>query len=110
MTRTGEPSIGEARRGAIMAAATKVCARNGFDSTSIADVAGEAGLPFDVVYQLFDSKDALQDKGFNKRLTDIYERLIHDIETLIAAAQARREVLAVPPRLVAYRLTALIGQ
>lgn len=52
----------------------------------------------------------LQDKGFNKRLTDIYERFIHDIETLIAAAQARREVVAVPPRLVAYTLTALIGQ
>jgi hypothetical protein len=52
----------------------------------------------------------LQGKGFNKRLTDIYERLIHDIETLIAAAQTRREVVAVPPRPVAYTLTALIGQ
>lgn len=171
MTRTGEPSVGEGRRGAIMAAATKVFARNGFDSTTIAEVASEAGLPFDVVYQLFDSKDALfraliaaqehalrtrvavalaasgatfgyseapfrvtlratfeffdadraatkllfrdaylQGNGFNKRLAEIYERFIHDIETLITAAQARSEVVAVSPRLIAYTLTALIGQ
>ena len=42
-----------------MTAAKKVFARNGFDGTTIADVAKEAGLPFDVVYQYFDSKDAL---------------------------------------------------
>jgi AcrR family transcriptional regulator len=49
----------EPRRDEIMTAAKKVFARNGFDGTTIADVAKEAGLPFDVVYQYFDSKDAL---------------------------------------------------
>ena len=42
-----------------MTAAKKVFARNGFATTTIADVAKDAGLPFDVVYQYFDSKDAL---------------------------------------------------
>jgi AcrR family transcriptional regulator len=49
------------RRDEIMAAAKKVFASNGFDDTTIADVAKEAGLPFDVVYQYFDSKDDLFD-------------------------------------------------
>jgi AcrR family transcriptional regulator len=49
----------EPRRDEIMAAAKRVFGRNGFDSTTIADVAKEADLPFDVVYQYFDSKDGL---------------------------------------------------
>ena len=47
------------RRDQIMAAAKKVFARNGFQATTIADVAKEAQLPFDAVYQYFDSKDPL---------------------------------------------------
>ena len=47
------------RRDQIMAAAKKVFARSGFQATTIADVAKEAQLPFDAVYQYFDSKDAL---------------------------------------------------
>jgi len=42
-------------------------------------------------------------------LGGIYERFIGDIESLIAAAQNRGDVVAAPPRLVAYILTALIG-
>jgi AcrR family transcriptional regulator len=154
-----------------MAAAKKVFARNGFDGTTIAGVASEADLPFDVVYKYLDSKDALfqaliaaqehalrthvavalaasgapfgfaeapfratlratfeffdadrpatklllrdadlQDNGFNKRLADIYERFIDDIETLIVAAQSRSDAVAVPPRLIAFTLTTMIGQ
>ena len=48
--------------------------------------------------------------GSTTRLGGIYERFIDDIETLIVAAQKRGEVLAAPSRLVAYTLTALIGQ
>ena len=47
------------RRDEIMAAAKKVFASNGFHSTTVADVAKEADLSFDVVYQYFDSKDVL---------------------------------------------------
>ncbi|MFZ3347372.1 MAG: TetR/AcrR family transcriptional regulator [Mycobacterium sp.] len=154
-----------------MAAAKKVFARSGFQATTIADVAKEAQLPFDAVYQYFDSKDALfhaliaaeeyalrthvavalaqsgaqfgyaeapfratlratfeffevdratakllfrdayqLDKRFDKRLGGIYERFIDDIETLIVAAQKRGDVVAAPPRLVAFTLMVLIGQ
>ncbi|MDT5169746.1 MAG: hypothetical protein QOD02_3077 [Mycobacterium sp.] len=56
-------------------------------------------------------RDAYQlDKQFDKRLGGIYERFIDDIETLIVAAQKRGDVVAAPPRLVAFTLMALIGQ
>jgi AcrR family transcriptional regulator len=47
---------------------------------------------------------------FEKHLGGIYERFIDDIETLIVAAQKRGDVVAAPPRMVAYTLAALIGQ
>jgi AcrR family transcriptional regulator len=50
-----------------------------------------------------------RDNRFDKQLGGIYDRFIDDIETLIVAAQERGDVLAAPPRLVAYILTALIG-
>ena len=166
-----KPTVSEPRRDEIMTAAKKVFARNGFDGTTIADVAKEAGLPFDVVYQYFDSKDGLfqaliaaqeyalrthvavalaasgagfgyaevpfratlramfeffdadraaakllfrdaytKNNRFNERLGRVYERYIDDIETLVAAAQKRGEMVAAPSRLVAYTLTVLIGQ
>jgi AcrR family transcriptional regulator len=49
------------------------------------------------------------DKRFDKQLGGIYERFIDDIESLIVAAQQRGDVVAAPPRLVAYTLTVLIG-
>jgi hypothetical protein len=74
MTRTGEPSIGEARRGAIMAAATKVFARR----------------------------------------SAVARHLARDVRVLRRRSgrhqAARSEVVVVPPRLVAYTLTTLIGQ
>ncbi len=47
---------------------------------------------------------------FEKHLGGIYERFIDDIETFIVASQERGEVVAAPPRMVAYTLAALIGQ
>jgi AcrR family transcriptional regulator len=47
------------RRDEIIAAAKKVFAHNGFNGTTIADVANGAELSFGAVYQYFDSKDAL---------------------------------------------------
>jgi AcrR family transcriptional regulator len=161
----------EPRRDEIMTAAKKVFARNGFDATTIADVAKQADLPFDVVYQYFDSKDALfealiaaqeyamrthvaialagsgasygyaevpfratlramfeffdadraatklmfrdaytKSNRFDERLGGVYKRFIDDIENLVVAAQSRGEMVAAPPRLVAYSLTVLIGR
>jgi AcrR family transcriptional regulator len=47
---------------------------------------------------------------FEKHLGGIYERFVDDIETVIVAAQERDEVVAAPPRMVAYTLAALVGQ
>lgn len=48
-----------ARRDQIMAAAKEVFARKGFHSTTIADIAKEAGLAYGSIYWYFDSKDEL---------------------------------------------------
>lgn len=47
---------------------------------------------------------------FEKHLGGIYERFVDDIETFVVAAQERGEVVAAPPRMVAYTLAALVGQ
>jgi AcrR family transcriptional regulator len=47
---------------------------------------------------------------FERHLGGIYERFIDDIESFIVAAQERGEVVAAPPRMVAYTLAALVGQ
>jgi AcrR family transcriptional regulator len=47
---------------------------------------------------------------FEKHLGGIYERFVDDIEIIIVAAQERGEVVAAPPRMVAYTLAALVGQ
>jgi AcrR family transcriptional regulator len=47
---------------------------------------------------------------FEKHLGGIYERFVDDIETVVATAQERGEVVAAPPRMVAYALAALVGQ
>ena len=47
------------RRDEILSAAKTVFARSGFHSTTMADVAKEAGLSYGTVYWYFDSKEAL---------------------------------------------------
>jgi AcrR family transcriptional regulator len=47
------------RRDEIMAAAKKVFARNGFQATTVAEVAEQAGLASGSIYWYFDSKDDL---------------------------------------------------
>jgi AcrR family transcriptional regulator len=58
---------------------------------------------------LFRDAYALGDR-FEKHLGGIYERFIGDIETFIVGSQQRGEVVAAPPRMVAYTLAALVGQ
>jgi len=50
-----------------------------------------------------------QDRRFDRQLGGIYERWIDDIESLVVPAQERGEMVAAPPRLVAFTLSALIG-
>lgn len=49
------------------------------------------------------------DSRFDKQLGGVYERFIDDIETSIVAAQECGEVVAAPPRMVAYTLAVVIG-
>jgi len=58
---------------------------------------------------LFRDAYALGDR-FEKHLGGIYERFIDDIETIVVASQERGEVVAAPPRMIAYTLAALVGQ
>jgi AcrR family transcriptional regulator len=58
---------------------------------------------------LFRDAYALGDR-FEKHLGGIYERFIDDIESVIVVAQQHGEMVAAPPRMVAYTLAALIGQ
>jgi AcrR family transcriptional regulator len=47
---------------------------------------------------------------FERHLGGIYERLVDDLEKFIVAAQECGDVVAAPPRMVAYTLAALVGQ
>ncbi len=153
-----------------MAAAKTVFARNGYQATTIALIAKEAGMAYGSIYWYFNSKDelfhclmdaeesalranlaaAVQDVSagedgeamfravvrstfeffeadrdtvkllfrdayalgdrFEKHLFGIYERFIKDMEAIIVAAQDQGEIVAAPPRMVAFSLAALIGQ
>lgn len=58
---------------------------------------------------LFLDAYALGDR-FEKHLGSIYERFVDDIESYIVLGQDRGDVVAAPPRMVAFTLAALIGQ
>ena len=56
---SARPAFVEERRAAILDAALRVWARRGFDGTSVAEVAREAGLTKGTLYLYFPSKQAL---------------------------------------------------
>ncbi len=59
MRRASNDEEKSKRRDEILAAAKRVFAQSGFHSTTMADVAKEAGLSYGTVYWYFDSKEAL---------------------------------------------------
>jgi AcrR family transcriptional regulator len=54
------------KRDRILAAAVRVFAREGFESTRMADVAREAGVAYGLVYHYFGSKDAVLQAVFRE--------------------------------------------
>lgn len=68
------------RRDSILAAARQAFARNGFEGTSIADIARAAGVSDGLVYRYFSSKRDL----LNAVLTAFYERTMLDLEAIAA--------------------------
>lgn len=65
------PAAGRDKRDAILRAATKVFARNGYFQSQVADVARVAGVAAGTVYLYFKSKDDL--------LVSIFERSMRDV-------------------------------
>jgi TetR/AcrR family transcriptional regulator, fatty acid metabolism regulator protein len=55
------------KRRAILDAAIKVFARQGFHNARVSDVAGEAGVAYGLVYHYFDSKDQMLNELFSER-------------------------------------------
>ena len=70
---TGRTASRERRRGQLIAATMKCIARKGMSSTSIGDVAKEAGLSQGIVNLHFESKDNL--------LTETLRHLANDYKT-----------------------------
>ncbi len=75
------------RREQILAAAKRVFARNGFQGTTIADVARAAGLSYGSIYWYFDSKEALfhalmehQEAALRDHIADVLEATATDGE------------------------------
>jgi TetR/AcrR family fatty acid metabolism transcriptional regulator len=54
-----DPASFEAKRRAILKAATRVFARKGFVGTRVGDIAREAGIAYGLIYHYFDNKDAI---------------------------------------------------
>jgi TetR/AcrR family transcriptional regulator, fatty acid metabolism regulator protein len=58
---------GADKRRAILDAAIRVFARQGFHSARVSDVAAEAGVAYGLVYHYFDSKDQMLNELFSER-------------------------------------------
>lgn len=72
---------------AILRAATKVFARNGFFNSKVADVAGEAGIADGTVYLYFKNKDDILVSLFNRTMDEAIlsgRRALEDISDPVA--------------------------
>lgn len=83
MTQTGD------KRQQILAAAVRVFAQRGYDTSRVGDVAAEAGVAYGLVYHYFDSKEAVLEAVFR----EAWGRL------LSAIAQAEQTAGTAPERL-----------
>jgi AcrR family transcriptional regulator len=72
----------EARRSEIAAVALRLWAERGFDQTSVAAIASEAGFSKGTFYLYFDSKDALLEDVLRRNsLVPNVQQLVHDLES-----------------------------
>jgi TetR/AcrR family transcriptional regulator, fatty acid metabolism regulator protein len=82
------PSSQDKRR-AILDAAVRVFARQGFHACRVADIADEAGVAYGLVYHYFDSKDEVLDTLFLER----WGVMLETIESVDARPISPREKL-----------------
>lgn len=88
----------DARRGRILAAATRVFGRTTFEQASMDEIAHEAGVGKPTLYRYYPSKDALFASVFEHALDDLESRLDRVLsETRGAAAQLSAVVAEIVP-------------
>jgi len=63
------------KRRAILDAAIRIFARQGFHSARVSDVAAEAGVAYGLVYHYFDSKDQMLNELFTERWSLLLEAI-----------------------------------
>jgi len=79
-----------ARRDEILAAARRVFAERGFRGTTIADIAGEAGIALGTIYLYFPSKEAVF-AALNQRLGEIVSGSVQDIPPTRSVVETTRK-------------------
>jgi AcrR family transcriptional regulator len=88
-----------ATREALLAAATKVFARQGYVAASVDEVAWEAGLTKGAVYSNFASKDALFaaviERYHDRRMLELLERVDWEAESTEQAALAGEQFMGI---------------
>jgi AcrR family transcriptional regulator len=72
-TLTDRSVGGEEKRRAILDAAVRVFARDGYHTSRVGDVAAEAGVAHGLVYHYFASKEALLEAVFDRTWGDLLE-------------------------------------
>jgi AcrR family transcriptional regulator len=96
MTRLTRAESREQTRKRLLAAAARLFAKNGFDATSVDDVAEEAGFSKGALYYNFASKDEL----FEALVDDSVAQMITGLEAALAGAQTIEEKLAAMQRVL----------
>ncbi len=88
-TRADRPAAVDKRR-AILEAAIRVFARQGYHATRVSDIADEAGVAYGLVYHYFRSKEAVMTELFTER----WSLLLAAGEEVMAGDDVPREKLA----------------
>jgi TetR/AcrR family fatty acid metabolism transcriptional regulator len=88
-TPAARPRNGDKRR-AILDAAIRVFARQGYHATRVSDIADEAGVAYGLVYHYFRSKEAVMNELFSER----WSLLLAAGEEVMASSATPREKLA----------------
>ena len=76
----------EARRAAILDAASTVFSARGYHSASIDEIAGEAGVSKALIYEHFASKQELHAKLVEAHAAELYERLVAAVPSVEGSA------------------------
>jgi AcrR family transcriptional regulator len=72
---SGEERWRDIRRNNLLDAASRIFARQGYEATSVEDIAFEAGIGKPTIYRYFPSKEALFEAAFGYALDDLETRL-----------------------------------